>query len=59
MLAILMLPVILLLGTVFYLLSVQSRKSYACPACGERAHTEHMNAYRCNMCGAPLKEEAK
>jgi ribosomal protein S27AE len=43
-----------LIGLTFYLISVQTRKRYTCPACGERLQTEHMNASHCNMCGAPL-----
>jgi len=44
-----------LFGLFFYLLSVQTRKKYSCPACGEQLRTEHMNASHCNMCGAPLE----
>jgi DNA-directed RNA polymerase subunit RPC12/RpoP len=51
--------VIVGLGIVLYLFSVQSRRSYHCPSCGERQQVEHMSAYHCNMCGAPFKEDAK
>ena len=44
------------LAVLFYVLAVQSRKSYHCPACGESVQVEHMKAQRCGMCGAPLKE---
>ncbi len=44
------------LAILFYLLAVRSRKTYRCPACGESVQVEHMNAQRCGMCGAPLKE---
>ncbi len=44
------------LAILFYFLAVRSRKSYRCPACGETVQVEHMNAQRCGMCGAPLKE---
>ena len=44
------------LAILFYLLAVRSRKSYRCPACGEAVQVEHMNAQRCGMCGAPLRE---
>lgn len=63
---------ILLAGTVFgvpalaavvaillYGSAVASRKSYSCPACGEKAETEHMDAKRCNTCGAVLQEETE
>ena len=46
------------LAVAVYMLSVQTRKSYHCPACGETQRVEHMGAHHCNMCGAPLKEDA-
>ncbi len=51
------LPILLILALLFYFLSVQSRKTYNCPQCGERVRVEHMNASRCGMCGAPIKQE--
>jgi ribosomal protein S27AE len=48
-------PILLVLGVVFYIFSLRSRKSYRCPQCGERInYVEHMKATRCGMCGAPL-----
>lgn len=48
---------IMLLALLFFTLSVQSRKRYTCPNCGERIHMEHMEASHCNTCGAPLGRE--
>lgn len=53
----LLIPIILVLAVLFYFLSVQSRKVYHCPQCGEKVRVEHMNASRCGMCGAPLEQE--
>jgi ribosomal protein S27AE len=50
-------PIIAILAVVFYYFSVQSRKFYRCPQCGEKVRVEHMKASRCGMCGAPLKQE--
>lgn len=47
---------IVLLGLFFYMLSVSSRRRFRCPQCGEFIQTEYLNATRCNMCGAPLRE---
>lgn len=55
--ALIALPILLILAILFYFLSVQSRKSYKCPQCGERVRVEHMKASRCGMCGAPIKQE--
>jgi len=45
-----------LLAILFYFLSVQSRKSYRCPNCGEQIkYVEHMDATRCGMCGSPIE----
>lgn len=46
------------LAVAMYMFSVQSRKSYHCPSCGETQRVEHMGAHHCNMCGTPLKEDA-
>ncbi|MBN2312200.1 MAG: hypothetical protein JXR94_24690 [Candidatus Hydrogenedentes bacterium] len=54
--AILAAVVVGILGAGLYLLSVRSRKQYRCPACGERLSVEHMEAKRCNLCGAPLEK---
>ncbi len=51
--------VFIALAITLYWFSVQSRRSFHCPACGERQQVEHMGAHHCNMCGAPLKEDAK
>lgn len=48
---------LLLLAVIFYTLSVQSRRRYVCPACGERVHTEHLEASHCSTCGAPLNRD--
>ena len=50
-------PIIAILAVVFYYFSVQSRKFYRCPQCGEKVRVEYMKASRCGMCGAPLKQE--
>ena len=42
------------LGVVFYLRAVASRKTYACPQCGEVVRVELMRASHCNHCGTPL-----
>ena len=49
--------IIIILAVLFYILSVRSRKFYRCPQCDEKVRVEHMNASRCGMCGAPLKQE--
>jgi hypothetical protein len=49
--------VVLLVGIIFYLRSVASRKRYCCPQCGEQLQVELMKAEHCNMCGAPLRRE--
>ncbi len=46
--------VLVVLGVVFYMRAVSSRKFYVCPECGERVRVELMEAARCNTCGAPL-----
>ncbi len=46
------------LAIIFYLRAVRSRKRYRCPQCGEAVSTEHMEAQRCNTCGAELRREA-
>lgn len=48
--------IIIVLGIFFYLLSVASRKRFRCPQCGEYIQTEYLVAKRCNLCGAPLRE---
>ena len=48
--------VVIPLAILLYFLSVQSRKSYHCPSCGERLTVEHMTAHHCGMCGTPLQE---
>lgn len=54
-------PILLLaiipLALLFYVFSVNSRKHYECPECGERIMVEHMEASRCSSCGAPLRRE--
>ena len=47
---------ILGLAVVAYLFSVNSRRYYVCPECGERMRMEHGAAQRCNVCGTPFKE---
>ncbi|MCF6285594.1 MAG: hypothetical protein L3K26_10440 [Candidatus Hydrogenedentes bacterium] len=46
--------IIILLAIFFYSRSVQSRKNYTCPECGEQIQMEHMDVSHCNSCGAPL-----
>jgi len=48
---------LVLLAVLFYVLAVQSRKTYVCPQCGEQLRVEHMDASHCNMCGAPLERQ--
>ena len=45
---------IVLLMILLYASSLGSRRSYACPKCGEQLTTEYLDAKHCNMCGAPL-----
>jgi len=47
------------LAIVFVLRSIESRKGYSCPQCGERIVVELMDASRCNSCGAPLQQEGR
>ena len=54
---IIILPLLVVLGGLFYYLSLQSRKHYRCPECGERFRVEHMEATHCNLCGTPLMRE--
>lgn len=49
---------ILVLALVFYLFSLNSRRSFRCPKCGEQIRTDYLKAQRCGMCGAPLEQEA-
>ncbi|MFT5191123.1 MAG: ribosomal protein S27AE [Verrucomicrobiales bacterium] len=51
------LPILIVLGGIFYYFSVQSRKRYRCPECGEQLQVEHMEATNCNLCGTPLVRE--
>jgi ribosomal protein S27AE len=52
----LMIPAALVvLGILFYVLAVSSRRRYRCPKCGEKLLTEYLDAKRCGMCGAPLE----
>ncbi len=46
-------------GILFYYFSVRSRKTYACPECGESVRVEHMETARCGMCGSLLAENKK
>lgn len=51
----LLLPILVVLGILFYIFAAASRNSYVCPECGEEfAKMEYMNAMQCNMCGASL-----
>ncbi len=47
--------VFIVLGILFYVLAVSSRRRYRCPKCGEKLLTEYLDAKRCGMCGAPLE----
>jgi hypothetical protein len=49
--------VVIVVGTLLYARSVQSRKRYCCPQCGEQMTVELMKAGHCNVCGAPLRGE--
>jgi hypothetical protein len=49
---------LIVLCVIFYFFSVRSRRSYACPQCGERITTEYLDARRCGMCGAELRRES-
>jgi len=42
-----------------YLRSVDSRKRYRCPQCGEEAQVELMSASRCSTCGAALQADTE
>lgn len=44
---------------VTYLISLNSRRHYACPHCGERIMMEHGTASVCSACGAALVEEPR
>ncbi len=46
-------------GIVFFLRAMESRKTYACPQCGERVRVELMEAAHCNSCGATLQQQGK
>ena len=49
------LAAVVLLGLLFYVRAVVSRRAYRCPQCGEEARVELMSASHCNHCGAPLR----
>ncbi len=52
------LPIFVGLGClIFYLMSASSRKSYACPSCGEHITTEYLEAGYCSKCGTPLQRD--
>jgi hypothetical protein len=48
---------LVVLGALFYMRSVSTRKRYCCPQCGEQLSVELMKAQHCNLCGAPLRGE--
>lgn len=49
-------PALLVLGVVFYLFSVRSRKNYRCSQCGETIkNVEYLKAKHCGMCGSPFE----
>lgn len=55
------LNIILILAVIFLLIwaynkSVESRRYYKCPQCGESFRTEHAQAECCKVCGAKLQE---
>lgn len=50
---------ILLLAIFVFLFSRLSRKKYKCPECGNTITVEYLEAKRCDVCGALLKEESK
>ncbi|MAE63776.1 MAG: hypothetical protein CMJ18_05845 [Phycisphaeraceae bacterium] len=47
--------VLVVLGILFYLRAVASRRRMRCPQCGETVQVELMEASHCSSCGAPLK----
>lgn len=51
--------IVVALGALLYARSVGSRKRYCCPQCGEQISVELMKAGRCNVCGAPLRDEMR
>ncbi|MEZ5339109.1 MAG: hypothetical protein R3F46_12735 [bacterium] len=44
---------------IMYLISVNSRRHYSCPHCGERIMMEHGTASICSACGAALVEDPR
>ena len=47
---------LIVLGVLFYLRAVASRRGMRCPQCGEYMRIELMDtAQRCNTCGAPME----
>ncbi len=49
--------VLIVLGVLFYMRAVASRKGLRCPQCGEYMRIELMDdPQRCNTCGAPMEE---
>ncbi|MCB1218647.1 hypothetical protein KDL44_14785 [bacterium] len=44
---------------IMYLISVNSRRHYSCPQCGERIMMEHGTASICSACGAALVEDPR
>ena len=50
-----LLGIFIVLGVIFYLRAVASRKVYRCPECGESFKVELMKAQNCKSCGTPVK----
>ena len=48
--------VFILCAIIAYNKSINSRKYYKCPECGESFRSEHMTSKSCKVCGAQLEE---
>ncbi len=57
MLFLIITPIIIVLGILFYCRSVNSRKYYRCPDCGERVRAELGRTSHCPMCGTQLERD--
>ena len=48
---------VVLVPVTLFICAYASRNRFRCDKCGEELVTEYLNAQRCGMCGAPLRQE--
>ncbi|MCI1272947.1 MAG: hypothetical protein LKG27_00735 [Clostridiaceae bacterium] len=47
---------VVICGIIGFIKSINSRKYYKCPVCGESFRSENMHPSECKVCGASLEE---